>query len=572
MPPPRRVPLAAFVAWLAASACHDSDDDAGPAPLLANQGIGASFLQGQGELRLLGVSEFDEGRADRNGDGDLEDVVASVYDMSDGSRTDLGLSCGPAPFLAVSDALVAFGVLEAAQGHTDLNGDGDFFDLVLHVYDARTRVTTNTGLAMSPIEPVIGLGTVGFVVSESGQGDQDLDGSGAADGAVLHVYDSRTGQTRNAERAVTSALTFHQDAFGFTTDEHSAGADLNGDGDTDDLAVFEFEDLTLGGIVNVPLAIRDLPLALGDDEWVVLVDELAQGADLNGDGDTDDGVYFTVEPHPVVSFTPLGFSSQDTFESISNGEDVALVVQEIDGLDRNSDADFDDSYVAVVRPGDTILGPGLPLYPGSRFAFAGGQLVFLVSEFELGELNGDGDESDGVVHTLDLVTANLVNLGLDAFLLEGDGTHAFFRRAEDGGDLVLEDLNGDGDTDDDVFFSLEAFAGAVTNTGLAAVSRFTASSTAVLLLASESAQGADLNGDGDTEDDAWVLCNLADGSRQDLGAACSTSPESSAALLDDGRGLVLVFEGGQNLGGAAGIDLNVDGDLFDLVLHSFHVP
>ena len=65
----------------------------------------------------------------------------------------------------------------------------------------------------------VGAGHVAFAVSEAAQGGADLDSSGGASGSVLHVYDARTGLTRNAERNVTGAIVFHDHAFAITTDE-----------------------------------------------------------------------------------------------------------------------------------------------------------------------------------------------------------------------------------------------------------------------------------------------------------------------------------------------------------------
>ena len=59
---------------------------------------------------------------------------------------------------------------------------------------------------------------------------------GIDDDLVVHIYDARTGLTTNAQRSWTSAITFHDHAFGFTTDEPSSAADLNGDGFTESCA------------------------------------------------------------------------------------------------------------------------------------------------------------------------------------------------------------------------------------------------------------------------------------------------------------------------------------------------
>src|SRR5262249_32153262 len=154
-----------------------------------------------------------------------------------------------------------------------------------------------------------------------------------------------------------------------TTDEASAGGDLNGDGDTSDTAIFELFDLVIGGIVQVPLAIRDRPVVAGIEDWVPLVDEAAQDLDLDGDGDKQDGVYVGTEP-PLATQEPTGLSSSGTFASTDDQHDLALVVQEIDGTDRNGDGDLLDSVLVLYdTAGDRKLDSGLALDPNSPLVF-----------------------------------------------------------------------------------------------------------------------------------------------------------------------------------------------------------
>jgi len=541
--------------WLATafalSACHGSDG--GSSSPLVNLGLSVSFVQGEGEPWLLGVPELGEGASDRNGDGDVLDGVATIYDIADGSLTDLGLAL--AGLLAVGDGLVAVGVPESGQGSTDLNADGDMDDVVLHVYDATARDVTNTGLAMGFTTPVIGAGSVAFVVSEAGQGATDLDGSGSADGFVLHVYDGGTRLTTNSGRNLSSGPAFHDHAFGFTTSESVLGGDLNGDGDPDDANVFRVFDLVLGGIEEVPLAILGRPLALGVDGWCVLVDEAAQEADLNGDGDQDDGVYFAVEPQ-LGTETSLGFSSLDTFTARAHEGRLALIVQEIDGVDRNLDSDTEDSFVALVRPGGApIVLSDLPVFFTTPLAFAGGELVYLV-----------GNQ----VFAMDVETGISTDLGLDALSVQASGEHFLFLRQEGPSG---EDWTGDGDQDDTVVWVRDATSGATHHTGLAQGGDIDASSASALLLrVSEIGQDRDVNGDGDLFDVAWVRHDFASQTNQDLGAAGLVGGTGGSVLLDDGRGALVVFEGGQDFGGADGRDLNGDGDVSDFVLHALRVP
>lgn len=558
-------PVGPALAGLVLGACHGSSG--GAAPLLTNLALAVATLEGHGELWAAGVLESDGGGQDRNGDGDTIDLVVSVLDLADGSLTHLGLARRVLPVLAVGDNLVAFGVPEADQGDVDLNGDGDTFDTVLHVYDARTRATTDTGLAMAFILPAIGAGAVAFSVSEPDQGDTDLDGSGDAVSGVLHVFDARTGLTTNAMRSVTSAITFHDHAFAFTTDEASAGAELNGDGDQDDLDVFQLFDLVVGGIVSVPLAVIGRPLPANVDDWHVLVSELDQGDDLNGDGDELDGVYLAVEPH-LGTFQVLGFSAPNTSGALYDGQRVGLLAVEIDGDDRNGDGDFGDSYATLLQPGQApALVAVLPSAQAqSPLALTPAGLGFLTNEAIVGDLNGNGIDAENILHVLDSATGTLRSTDQEALTLQAAGDHLLFARFEANGS-IQEDRNGDGDVDDLVLSWWNTASGASGDTGLATLAGAVASSDALLLLGNEGQQGVDLNGDGDLDDDAWVWHDLATGAQVRLGAASVGT--FGAGLLDDGRGVVLVAEEAQGTGGT---DLNGDGDAFDLVLHRFQVP
>ena len=73
----------------------------------------------------------------------------------------------------------------------DLNGVDDTLDRVAHVYDADAQVVINTGLACSDFWAS---GTLALIeVPESGQGQTDLNGDSDAVDAVVHVFDAATG-------------------------------------------------------------------------------------------------------------------------------------------------------------------------------------------------------------------------------------------------------------------------------------------------------------------------------------------------------------------------------------------
>jgi hypothetical protein len=91
---------------------------------------------------------------------------------------------------SVGTHVVGFLVEERRQGNMDLNGDGDAFDAVVHVFDGRRRRILNLGLAERegiPSIPTAG-NIVAFGVHEKAQGNTDLNGDGDTDDRVIHVF------------------------------------------------------------------------------------------------------------------------------------------------------------------------------------------------------------------------------------------------------------------------------------------------------------------------------------------------------------------------------------------------
>jgi ribosomal protein L24E len=153
--------------------------------------------------------------------------------------------------------------LEADQGHTDLNGDGATADGVLFVArpDGSLR---NTG-----VSGTVGLSAAdgGRLVYMAGEGPgRDLNGDGDTVDEVLGVYDPSTDTTVNSGLAGPDQLIADLGGgrFGFVAAERSqnpggaAGTDLNGDGDTAD------------GVMEVFTAFGPAPSPLADGSGPVL--------------------------------------------------------------------------------------------------------------------------------------------------------------------------------------------------------------------------------------------------------------------------------------------------------------
>ena len=260
--------------------------------------------------------------------------------------------------------------------------------------------------------------------------------------------------------------------LGYAVPEPQVGSDLNGDGDNiDDVACLR--DLDSQETVNTGLAIVPFFSVIVDDRHALLrVSESNQDdTDLNSDGDIVDDV-----PH-VYSFdyevaVNLGVEGDAKLEA---GRVVYLVDELTEStVDLNNDGDRDDSVYHTAR----VRGPVLIDFRNVRLPGRGSAsdatnnrryIAIRVSESDhgRGDLNGDGDELDLVLHIFDIrasscpTTAGTVdNIGLalgssSAWNLDGD------RLAFPVGENVQgnTDLNGDGDAIDPVLHIWDIDAG-----------------------------------------------------------------------------------------------------------------
>jgi hypothetical protein len=232
---------------------------------------------GRAALSVFPVDETEAG--DLNGDGDAADAVLHVFDAKQRVTLNLGLAAasvcrtvlGP-PFVictpvspVIGRSIVALLVGELAQSETDLNGDGDAGDDVLHVYSVATGAIINTRLAVArdvgrdvssyifPVMPVVAGDGIALLVGEVEQGGTDLNLDGDAVDDVLHVIEPTSHQILNLELAAATVLgpfgvrnaiwpqlDRHHVAF-VAGEAEQGGIDLNGDGDADDEVTYELK-------------------------------------------------------------------------------------------------------------------------------------------------------------------------------------------------------------------------------------------------------------------------------------------------------------------------------------------
>ena len=367
----------------------------------------AGTLAGFGPgLAFLYVSEAGQ-RVDANADGDLSDQVLHLFDMRFGQLVQTRLGWGYAQPQGDEDHVVCL-VLESQQG-VDLNGDGDLLDQVLHVVDRPSFTTRNLAIAGSfNFQDFLTLheGKAYLGVGERDQGGVDLNGDGDVRDSVLHEIDLASGAARNLG-VVGTIVTVRPDGLLFLAlFEGLEGIDYDGDGDAQDIvpALLDPASATLTAFAMpfqtfqgsyVPPAVSPL----GDVAWLVPED---QTGDRNGDGDALDLVLHSL-PHATTTPFFVVVAAHPVDVPRFSGEVLHFLADEQahGGADINGDGDSNDTIV-FLHDASTLSSRNTML-AGLGHALFGRNLAVGLAEFQVGQdLNGDGDQVDLVAHVLRL--------------------------------------------------------------------------------------------------------------------------------------------------------------------------
>lgn len=433
--------------WEAAGLDRNGDGDAFDRVLglyepasrsVTNLGLAVRAAHSDDDIVACEVAETDQG-VDLDGSGSLDDsLTVFVHDRRTAQSWDLGTRA--ASVLGVSGDFVALSLDEAQLG--DRNGDGDALDLVLELYDAGLREFHPVGLSMTrlfyPVRlPVAHRGLWAVLVSEQDQGATDLDGDGDAEDQVTLVYDPRQRTTRSVGQRIAfpeegieplvlqdfelgasfqSQLVWlyhaHQDRLESTglhgvaqsfdgrlvveVDEEAQGADLDRSGTLDSL-VPVFYELSSGRTQNLGI---DAEVQVGEAGLLLLSREIASRRDWNKDGDRDDVVLFTWEPHRGLVNSRLS----PRF-ALPLGEDVALLLNDEGdaGRDLNGDGDLADTVLATYEAGSRQA-TNLGLSANYVDRGAADRALFSVAEWAQGvDLSGDGSLDDQVVYLTEIL-------------------------------------------------------------------------------------------------------------------------------------------------------------------------
>ncbi len=474
----------------------DADCESGACVRYRGEALDPVPLTGMAQTDFASVFVVSEGDADTdlNGDGDTYDLVATFRGRSDGVLHPLGAPEGCAttgaalgravsmiqhppfslPAFEAFDDYLAVLESEADQNQCDRNSDGDTFDSILSVFRLGAGEAITEGLLPvravdpSPLvnqQPLAASAGRLFFRSSEVEGQFDYDGNGQVTDSILEVMELPSGSITTLCAATQVAASNGRSAFLRPESLHPstgcAAGSLNGDGDTSDSVVQLWGGS--GAPSNTGLAATAVSIS---NEWAAaVVSETAQAAtDLNGDGDTADGVVFVHRlGDPSTAWESLGTSA------------------------------------------DTVH-------------LAGDVLIMLTPETQQGgqDLNGDGDATDRVLQIYDLGSSQLINVGQSAEEFVAGGRSVGFRTRES---EQSADLNGDADTADDIFQLFDYETRTLINTKQTVLPcdleacdptlPYRVLDNTARFLTSEPIDGQDLNGDGDSDDVVLRVFNIA---------------------------------------------------------------
>lgn len=552
--------LAALPLWIAVAGAQTST---------ATDASGGDFVTCNGRVGFRTAEQL-QSQTDLNGDVDANDSVLQILTLATGTIVNVGVDAsGP---LACGGNLFAFGANEFSEG-LDLNGDGDIFDFVLHVYNAGTLTLTNVGLAVSAVEA--SSTRIAFAVPEALQGPlgTDLNLDGDTSDTVLHTFDPVGLTATNVGQDASSTIVVAGDRVAFLTSEAAQNAtSLNSDLDTLDLVLQVYDAAALTLTSTGRQAEPDFRF---DGQVVAFrVSEAAEGdTSLNPEPDASDRVAHVyclpLAPCAAAGLTNLALAA----ESVDLGADLVTVAvreRRQGGLDLNGDLDRGDIVLHTRRLSTGLTtNTGKAVYRGVH-KISGSYVAFRIPERSQGraDLNGDGDVRDLVVHALDTLTSTTVNTGRSVqrnclsepvavgegcFGVRGDNVILFTREKDQG----FTDLNGDGDFRDRVVELWRLSTATLTSSSTAAHVRggLALGNTIAAFRRSERQENLDLNGDGDRRD---YVITVYDSST----LVVTTLPTSAESLfLVEGDTLVI-----RTREGVEGVDLNGDADFDDGIL------
>ena len=547
--------------------------------------------------RFLGYTVSEPARQqDLNRDGDVDDEILHLYEVSTKRVQNTGIVVS---FL--SEDRVLFDGRELFVSADEGLGT-NFSRRVVHRFDTRAGEEVNLQVALSQFEPSeFGSGfkvaddQAMLVVREFDQ-SADLNGDGDLSDNVLVRLDLGSGRIESTGLALAkpnapngvgpdSPLVFaaQEGLAVFNLSEAEQRKDLNGDGDLGDvlLHVLSTDSGQLRNLnVNGRFILSDSLLGRG----VVFMSEVANGRDLNGDGNlgidtNNDGKVDERESEFVLGLADLrGPQPRVINTGLTISRRSAIDTPNVGGFGIDTDA----------------------------FQIRDNLVVFVVPEEQQGrDLNGNGIQRDHVLHIADLATLTTRNTALSGAIAFRPAQAPLLPPID--GQIVVPvgrggDLNGVGLTDA-VLNVVDVRTGRARDTGIGIAADLPDPQTFAFVQIPQIIRGErfmsvlldehdiDLNGDGDTQDEVLHLFDVATGKLTNVGVAARGMEATDATVtavdftyvgMCPGFSFLARFDGDACVGPSTGdayvffvseaaqgnVDLNGDGDANDFVVHA----
>jgi len=370
-------------------------------------------------LAAFHVSEARQA-TDLNGDFDTFDSILHIYHQQSASVTCLNHASYWTDIPSIAGSFVAYGVDEQADGGMDKNGDGDVAEVVQHVFDTKSRVLSNAGLEGERVD--LAGGHLVVLVRELKQGLSDLNGDGDTGDRVVHVVRLPSMSTTNLGLAANWKPAISGDRLLTYVQESAQGLDLNGDADQVDHVLHITE---LGSLSTTNTGFDVIRGAALGDQALVSFRELDELVDLNGDGDLSD---YVVHQLDLATHETLNLAITAQVVRTHGTVVMMLVTEEV--ADFNGDGDKVDTVLFAHDLATGVSANlGVALHgstpPEGDVFLADDKAWFRVNESNQGntDLNGDGDTFDRVAFA---ATLNLVECGpIDSY---GTGCAGSFAR------------------------------------------------------------------------------------------------------------------------------------------------
>lgn len=196
----------------------------------------------------------------------------------------------------------ALQVVEGANGNVDINGNGIVDDALLIlegnagvapvVHNPQLRATASSTIPVTGVGDASGM--VVRVLEALNGGDLDNDGNGTE--TLFAFIPFATPSTPVFLDAGGDHAAVRANLIGVTANESLTGEDYDGNGQATD---FVFRAFNATGAVVLPGLLsnsRSVPATDDGTLWAFLRDELAEGRDLNGDGDIADLILGLARP------------------------------------------------------------------------------------------------------------------------------------------------------------------------------------------------------------------------------------------------------------------------------------